>query len=275
MHADLTDAQTALIHEWIGEGEIIHDHSWPLQDTTVLRVRSSQGDFIIKASSTSHHIRREITAYQAGFDGLDGRVPQFVGGSARSNVLAIRYLPGDLVEGTPSESDPDTYRQAGEVLRRVHRPAGESRDYFRALMLKTRAWMNKTDGLVPEPQLAQLRDLVESLVPRPVDLVSTHGDYQPRNWIQHDGEIRVIDFGRAAPRPWVHDVVRLSHQQLLGQPALAWAFFEGVGRDIGEAEQDIWVAENLNQAVGTVVWAHDVGDSAFEEAGRAMVTRIL
>nr|WP_239536781.1 aminoglycoside phosphotransferase family protein [Arthrobacter roseus] len=189
--------------------------------------------------------------------------------------MVVRYLPGEPVEGTPSESHPDTYRQAGELLRRIHRRVGASQDYFNALMVKTNGWLNRADELVSATQLSALRRLANSLVPRPVELVATHGDYQPRNWIQHDGEVRVIDFGRAAPRPWVHDVIRLSHQQLLGQPELANAFFEGYGTSIGEAERDIWVAENLNQAVGTVVWAHDVGDSVFEESGRSMVTRVL
>lgn len=274
-HCHLTNGQLTLVHQWLGPVNVVHDYSWPLQDTSVLRVRSANDDFIIKASSTSHHIRREITAYRAGFKGLDGRVPEFIDGSIEAGVLVVRYLPGAPVEGTPSESHPDTYRQAGELLRRLHRPAGTSRDYFKELMAKTEGWLDRADGLVSETQLFALRRLATSLVPRPVELVSTHGDYQPRNWIQHDGEVRVIDFGRAAPRPWVHDLVRLSHQQLLGQPKLATAFFEGLGASIGEAERDIWIAENLNQAVGTVVWAHDVGDAEFEETGREMVTRVL
>lgn len=41
------------------------------------------------------------------------------------------------------------------------------------------------------------------------------------------GKIKVIDFGRADARPWVHDLVRLTHQQFLGRPALAEAFYSG------------------------------------------------
>lgn len=275
LHPDLTDGQLALIRECLGPVTVIHDHSWPLQDTTVLRVRGASGDYIVKASRTSHHIRREVTAYRAGFKDLDGRVPEFIHGSIEEGVLLVRYLPGEPVEGTPSESHPDTYRQAGELLRRLHRPAGTSQDYFKALMEKTHSWLDRADGLVPESQLSDLRLLANDLVPRPVELVATHGDYQPRNWIQHDGEIRIIDFGRAAPRPWVHDVVRLSHQQLLGRSELAAAFFEGLGASIVATEQDIWLAEDVNQAIGTVVWAHDVGDPEFEAAGRDMVTRVL
>ncbi|WP_181365222.1 hypothetical protein [Arthrobacter sp. HMWF013] len=48
-----------------------------------------------------------------------------------------------------------------------------------------------------------------------------------------------------------------------------------LGRIVGPAEADLWRLENLNQAVGTVVWAHQIGDAAFEESGRGMVGRVL
>ncbi|GAA1347432.1 hypothetical protein JOE65_000277 [Arthrobacter roseus] len=81
LHPGLSDGQLTLIHTWLGPVDVVHDHSWPLQDTNVLRVRSASCDYIVKASSTSHHIRREITAYRAGFKDLDGRVPEFIDGS--------------------------------------------------------------------------------------------------------------------------------------------------------------------------------------------------
>ena len=49
----------------------------------------------------------------------------------------------------------------------------------------------------------------------------------------------------------------------------AWA------RMVGPEEADLWRLENLNQAIGTVVWANQMGDTAFEQAGRAMVDRLF
>ena len=40
-------------------------------------------------------------------------------------------------------------------------------------------------------------------------------------------------------------------------------------------EAGVWRLENLNQAVGTVVWAHQVGDQAFEQQGVLMLERVL
>jgi len=108
-----------------------------------------------------------------------------------------------------------------------------------------------------------------------VQLVTTHGDYQPRNWLHDQGQIKVIDFGRAADRPWLHDLVRLTNQQFLGQPGLGEAFYSGFGRRVQASEADMWQLENLNQALGTVVWAHRIGDSAFEQSGVETMERIL
>ena len=48
-----------------------------------------------------------------------------------------------------------------------------------------------------------------------------------------------------------------------------------LGKTVGPAEADLWRLENLNQAIGTVVWANQVGDTAFEQTGRTMVEHVL
>ena len=90
-----------------------------------------------------------------------------------------------------------------------------------------------------------------------MQLVTTHGDYQPRNWLHDQGQIKVIDFGRAADRPWLHDLVRLTNQQFLGQPGLGEAFYSGFGRRVQASEADMWQLENLNQALGR--WSGHTG----------------
>ncbi len=256
---------------------MVQDHSWPLQDTTVLQVAARDGlEFIVKASTTSHHIRREIAAYSRGLHGLDGRVPTLRHAAPEAGLLVTVYLPGTLVAGTPAEFDPATYRAAGALLSMLHRPAGTSRSYVRAMTARTSALLDRAQGLLLEGTQRGAKDALASLEPGPAELVTTHGDYQPRNWLDDHGLVKVIDFGRAELRPWVHDLVRLSHQQLLARPELAEAFYEGLGRVITTGqEQQLWTLENLNQAVGTVVWAHRVGDPEFERQGVEMVARVL
>ncbi|WP_427018055.1 phosphotransferase [Pseudarthrobacter sp. P1] len=212
----MTEEQNSLLNSWLGDFAIVHDHSWPLQDTTVLHVWTADGrDFIVKASTTSHHVRREITAYTMGFNGLSDGVPVLVHASREARILVTQFLPGTLVEGAAAEADPETYRQAGALLGKIHQPAGVSSDYAKALAAKTRSAINRAYGLVPESHRIRLAEELGVLNPGPVQLVTTHGDYQPRNWLQEDGRIKVIDFGRADARPWVHDLVRLTHQQFL------------------------------------------------------------
>jgi thiamine kinase-like enzyme len=276
MRQGITDEQDRLLVSWLGSYTVVRDYSWPLQDTNVLHVATQSGaGYIVKASTTSHHIRREIEVHGAGLEALQGRVPVLRHACAQAGILVTEFLPGTLVEGTAAEDDPETYRQAGALLRSLHRPAGASPHYAKALAKKTRAWMDRAHALLPESQLNKLGQELDGLNLGAVELVTTHGDYQPRNWLQDNGEVKVIDFGRADHRPWVHDLVRLSHQQFLGKPDLKDAFHHGLGRNVGPADTDIWRLENLNQAIGTVVWAHQVGDTAFEESGRNMVERLL
>ncbi|MEO8283145.1 MAG: aminoglycoside phosphotransferase family protein [Pseudarthrobacter sp.] len=276
MRPGITDEQRRLLTCWLGSFSVVRDYSWPLQDTTVLHVVAPSGEeLIVKASTTSHHIRREIAAHGLGFEDLAGRVPVLRHASAEAGILVTGFLSGTLVAGTPAEDDPETYRQAGALLKGIHRHAGTSAHYIKALIAKTWSWMDRAHGLVPETQLTRLAHELDALEPGMVQLVSTHGDYQPRNWLQADGQVKIIDFGRAEPRPWVHDLVRLSHQQFVGRPELAAAFYDGLGKMVGCAEAGLWRLENLNQALGTVVWASQVGDIAFEQAGRAMVERVV
>lgn len=276
MREGITEEQNKLLATWLGTFTVVKDHSWPLQDTQVLQVRTpADGDFVVKASMTSHHIRREIAAHMAGFIGLNGRVPRMRYSSLEAGILVTEFLPGDLVEGSVAEDDAETYKQAGALLSKLHRPAGISHEYANTLLRKTRSQLVQARGLVPERNLVRLAEALDSLSMEPVQMVTTHGDYQPRNWLQELGNINVIDFGRADARPWVHDLIRLKHQQFVQRPDLEEAFFLGLGKKIEAPETDIFRLENLNQAISTVVWAHQIGDIDFERSGVEMVDRAL
>jgi hypothetical protein len=276
MPRSVTDAQSQLLRSWLGPYTVVKDHSWPLQDTSVLQVATPDGgSFIVKASTTSHHIRREIAALQPGLPGLDGRASTLRHASADAGVLVTEFLPGTSVEGSPAEYTPETYRQAGALLAKLHRSAGIAADYAGKIACQTQLLIRSARGLMPGDTLAWAAQEVARLEPGPVQLVTTHGDYQPRNWLVDQGQIKVIDFGRADARPWMHDLVRLTHQQFLGRPGLEEAFYSGLGKRLQKSEADMWQLENLNQALGTVVWAHKIGDAAFEQSGVQRVERIL
>ena len=95
MRQGITEEQSRLLTSWLGEFGVVQDCSWPLQDTNVLHVATPPGEeFIVKASTTSHHIHREIAAHAGGFGGLHGRVPALRHASAKAGILVTEFLPG-------------------------------------------------------------------------------------------------------------------------------------------------------------------------------------
>lgn len=112
---------------------------------------------------------------------------------------------------------------------------------------------------------------VATVIPVPEPIVRTHGDMQPRNWLIDHGTVRLIDFGRYAPRPAYTDLVRVVHRYPPGDPRTA-ALLAEVGAAV---DSPGWFAENLYQALATVVWATDQGFEDFAAEGRGMLRRTL
>lgn len=272
---DLTDAQRSLLDHWLGDWDVVADYSWPLQDTVVLHVRAGRDSFIVKASRTSHHVDREITAHEEFLGRFAGWAPRLVRSSVPDRILVTEYLPGELVQGTPAEWRPETYRQAGARLAELLVPGGTSDDYLPHLLERARRSMAAATGLVEGGQLLKLEAMLSRVRPRPVALAFTHGDYQPRNWLSDDGRLRVIDFGRAALRHWTSDLVRLHSQQFVGHEELKRAFFSGLDRHLTSEDSDVFHLERIQQAVGTVVWANGIRDARFEEHGREMIRMLV
>jgi thiamine kinase-like enzyme len=103
--------------------------------------------------------------------------------------------------------------------------------------------------------------------------VPTHGDWQPRNWLIHDGTVRAIDLGRADRRPAFTDFARLAVRQFAADPALEAAFLDGYGPD--PRTPDRWRILLIREAIGTADWAYKVGDERFEMEGHRMIEAVL
>src|SRR5699024_4075940 len=104
-------------------------------------------------------------------------------------------------QGAPAEDDPATYRQAGELLALVHRQDGrlDAEHHVRTRAIALR-WLEGEHRIAPAT-VRRLRTVLAGHPSDPVTVVPTHGDYTPRNWLMHQGEVAVIDFGRAVWRP--------------------------------------------------------------------------
>lgn len=268
--------QAELVSGWLAEPELVTDLSWGQTDTRVLHVHAQGRHVIVKAAGPeNHHIGREIDAH-SGYTGPlveRGCAAGMLHVDRDANLLVLEYLEGDLAESTEHEFSEDLHTQAGEVLRMLHdqhRRVDDEHEY--RAQAKALAWLGRDHRVEPAVE-EEVRARLAEYRPRPIEVVPTHGDWQPRNWLVHDGELRVIDFGRFEFRPPATDLARLAAQQWRSRPSLEAVFMRSYGGD--RRDPEVWRMDQLREAIGTAVWAYLVGDEAFEAQGHRMLKESL
>ncbi len=275
-HARLSAQQHAWSAGRLRSARLVRDMSWNLVESIVLHLRTDDGDVVVKAGDdTNHHIGREIAAHRGYTQPLirSGHAARMLDADPALRIMIFEYLPGALVQSTDAEQHPDTYAQAGELLRRMHSQSAKSDpDHERRTIERALSWLDAPHR-VDTASAAKARQILESAPSPSVTVVPTHGDWQPRNWLMHDSTVRVIDFGRFAFRPAATDLTRLAARQWRDRPDLERAFFHTYGHDPRDEEQ--WRMDRLKEAVGTACWAFQVGDDAFEAQGQAMLADVL
>ena len=272
----LLPTQQAIVRDWLPDAELVADLSWELMGTAVLHLRRPDGDRILKAGGPgNHHIGRERNAHLA-FTGpwvAQGRAARMLRSDLATNMLLLDYLPGELAQGHPAESNPETYRQAGAMLAEFHGQASRRDDDFETRMTQKALDLLDSPHRIAPGTVTRLRERLLASKPEPVTLVPTHGDWHPRNWLIDDGLVRAIDFGRFDWRPAFTDFARLAVRQFPANPALEAAFLDGYGSD--PRTPDLWRVLMLREAIGTAVWAYQVGDEPFEQEGHRMIQHVL
>lgn len=275
---DALDArQRPLVERWLPGAEVEADLGWGLVATTVLRVRAADGGLcVVKAGGPSdHHIAREIRAHLSWLAPWvrAGRAPGLLHHDADARVLVTRWLPGRLVLDDPAADDPEVYAQAGRLLAQLHAVEARPDDGYEAREnARMRRWLGSAHRIAAA-DAARLSAMADRWPEPPAVLVPTHGDWQPRNWLVHDGEVRAIDLGRADLRPAATDLARLAARDFRRDPALEAAFLDGYGGD--PRDPGAWARTRVREAVATAAWAHQVGDEAFEREGLALVAEVL
>lgn len=280
MHHDpsqyFSPEQTAQVRAWLGDVSVVGDLSWHLTDTKVLHLRAAQGDLILKTGGEgNHHFSRELRAHQGYTESLKARglASEMLFSNEELRLMVFEYLPGQLCEGSEDEFDPAIFRQAGSALKLFHsQHTRVDRGYEERLLEKFRRLLS-LEHRISFSHCQQIERILDAQEPHCALLVPTHGDWQPRNWIIDHGKLRVIDFGRFEFRPAASDLARLASQQFHGRVELESAFMEGYGKD--PREEPSWGIMLLREAIGTAVWAYQVGDTDFEAQGHQMIQRAL
>lgn len=274
--AALTDVQQALLESWLPAFVVEHDHSWGLVERKVLEVTHDGERFVVKAGDAQdHHLRREIHAHRHWLRPWTtrARAPVLRYHDEDARLLVTEYLPGTLVLGTPYADDPAAYRQAGELLALLHGQAEViDEGYEAAQNRRALVWLRGPHRIASDVAERLEAEILTWPTP-PATLVPTHGDWQPRNWLVHDGTVSAIDLGRAALRPAMSDLARLAAQEFRRAAALEGAFLEGYGPD--PRESAAWHRTQVREAIGTAAWAYQVGDEAFEAQGQRMIAEAL
>jgi aminoglycoside phosphotransferase (APT) family kinase protein len=254
----------------------MRDHSWGLVGTAVLELEHEGAKYIAKAGDASDlSIAREFKAHREWLAPWTSqrRAPELVHADVDAKLLVCRYLPGELVQGSDHEWQVETYRQAGALLATFHQQFSREDPHFEARQtVKTLRWLDGSHRIARNVE-SELREEIASWPAPSVFVVPTHGDWQPRNWLIHEGVVSVIDFGRAELRPPFTDFARLEVQQFRTRPALDAAFVEGYGRDPRDPEASH--RNRVREAIGTAAWAHQVGDVTFEQQGHRMIAEAL
>ena len=201
----------------------------------MLRAATATGAVIVKVHRTSREHRREVRAYRYWTSTLGDRAPRFLAESDDPLAIIITALPGEgFVEARLEVgAEMSVYRQAGELLSRLHRaaPPRTNPDGCRRLVEQGERRLVSASRLLPERRLTQVREHLAALVKLgPIPAVPCHLDYQPRNMIVGlDGKLGIIGYERAGYDLAGRDLVALATSVWPLRPDLEAAFLAGYG----------------------------------------------
>jgi Ser/Thr protein kinase RdoA (MazF antagonist) len=260
-----------LVAEALGTPVTPHrDHSWPHGEATVLEVRTADGRaWIAKQVRDPAVFAREVRALREWAPRLGpGLAPRLVAAVADRSLLVMEKLPGVAGVATTGAE----YRQAGRLIRRLHdaEPATADAGCPARMAANVDGWVRRVPGVVGAAELdfvdAQLRLMASMPAARSGPF---HNDNLPRNWLTDtDGTVRIIDFGKAKRDVQVRDFERMWHGEWLDRPELREAFFDGYGRGLSDAEEQMLACLGAAAAVTTILWARAHADEPFERHGR-------
>lgn len=275
-----THSVLAVCRELYGDLTAIRDASWPHGESRVLLFAGADGiRRVVKASNRQALYERESAAYRHVVPALAPNAPVVWHDDFARHLIVTSFLEGEIVAGTPGQTDPALFRDAGRLVRRMHDavPARYSDVYVSDVTASFDAWAARATALLPAAEIAILRSILDQAqTVTDVPLVWTHGDNSPRNWLINPRHgLCLIDFGHTQLGHWTADLERLTENLAPQDASLQDAFLAGYGRELSPGDTLIFNALKASATLSKIVWASEHGDSEFEAASRAALVDLL
>lgn len=248
------------------------DRSWSHGQALVLEVRAADGSAAIaKLHRTDVKYRAERDAYREVVHRLGDRAPRLLDSDDALGALLLSRLAGEPAD-TSERSIPeeDLYRQAGELLRRLH---GEPLlnpmpNWSRTVRERLERWIERAPaGLLTagEVRAARARGArgprpAAGARARPLGLGAAQLACRRRS--------RARDrFEHLRPDAWVADLQRVWWGERDAPHRREW-LLEGYGRSLTPADEIRFVALSALGHLTAIVWGEFVGDPQYRDRGR-------
>ena len=244
--------------------------------TAVARVTTANGEkFVIKQHGSRVKHDREVYAYRHWTRALGSSAPELVAVDAPAMIVITTAFPG---QPYPGEGTAAIFRQAGALLRCFHDagPPSELVWFHDWLQDRARYWTSQAKTLLSDADAGAVASHLAALGEAPVLRGGPcHLDFQPRNWlVSQSGDVSLIDFEHSRIDLSARDFVRLRFRVWASRPDLRDAFFDGYGRPLTEAEDElVWHLGALD-ALTALARGHQTGDQELTASGLATLQQL-
>jgi Ser/Thr protein kinase RdoA (MazF antagonist) len=244
--------------------------------SAVAQVTTARGNkFVVKQHGSQVKHDREVHAYRHWTHVLGSAAPELVAVHAPAKIVITTALPGQPCSG---EGTAGISRQAGALLRHFHNagPPCELAWFHDWFQDRARHWTGQARTLLSDADAgvvaSHLAALGEAGVLRGGPC---HLDFQPRNWlVSQSGTVSLIDFEHSRIDLPARDLVRLRFRVWPSRPDLRDAFFDGYGRPLSEAEDElVWHLSALD-ALTALARGHQTGDQQLTTSGLATLQQL-
>lgn len=280
---DLPDLR-AFVHATLGSDVTITDCSRSVGRLSVVwRLERADGLYYCKRHEAYNLFERASRAYAAWapkLQSLEGlHVPQIVGRDDDLGALIMDALPnGTRVSAMePGSTKSAAYRSAGRLLHALHTlPLSTPPDAVEHMADQIQRYVVPARACVPPDTYAWILASLDHGRPfEGAPIVRAHRDYSPRNWavaeVAGQSVLSVFDWERAEIDLAFHDMQRMEYDHWAQAPELKDAFLDGYGGPLSEREQHQLDLVVLINAMASVRWASERGDTNFERLARGAI----